>query len=107
VNEGDDKKLRGETWIAFLDSDVLGLIESDGRQRGQSGYLTSSEQLRVARWRHSALGPSKQSAREFLGRGDCGLEDYVQYCRDLFLQPFEGENLPLDWLPAGNFDRRA
>jgi hypothetical protein len=97
VDDGDNKRLRGETWLAFLERDVLLPVEPDGRQQGPEGYLTSNDLLRLARWRHSGIGPSKKMAREFLGRGDRGFEAYVQYCRDLFLQPFEGENLPLNW----------
>jgi hypothetical protein len=92
----DSQILNRDTWLAFLFSDFIRPEDETGRRQCRTRFLDSEDQLRLARWQQGQKGPSKRVARAFLKKDGGNFDEYLDYCRTFWSQPWQ-EPVQLDW----------
>lgn len=92
----DTQILNRDSWLAFLFSDFIRPEDSAGRVQCRTRFLDSGDQLRLARWQQSDKGPSRRTAREFLSRDSGCFDEYLDWCRTFWAQPWH-EPIGLEW----------
>lgn len=95
---GRDKRLHPGAWSIYLDEEILIPFGEGGHWRSVSGrMLTKEEEAQLRQWGTDSRGPRSSIAERFLA--DCGAEvaDYLAFCQEHHLQPYEQQRMPLAW----------